>query len=44
MLIGILEVRWGGGGNILIEAGEWGGGMGCGIVRRWTGRGIKFGV
>ena len=31
MLIGILEVIWGGGGNILIEAGEWGGGIGEGL-------------
>ena len=28
----------GGGGRV------WGGGMGCGIVRGWTRRGIKYGA
>lgn len=29
-------------GDILVETGGQGGGMGCGTIRRWTGRGIKF--
>jgi len=30
--------------DILLETGVWGGGMGCGTVRGWSGRGIKYGV
>jgi hypothetical protein len=40
---GSFEVRWGGvgSGDILIETGRWGGGMGCGTVRGCAGRGMK---
>lgn len=31
-----------GGGDILTETGEWGGIMGCGTVRGWTGGGDKI--
>jgi hypothetical protein len=30
--------------DILEETGGWSGGMGCGTVGGWTGRGIKSGV
>jgi hypothetical protein len=35
-----------GSGDILMETGggKQGGGMGCGTVRGWTERGIKYGV
>jgi hypothetical protein len=34
---GSLEVRWGGGGDIHMETGSWGGGTGYGTVRGRTG-------
>jgi hypothetical protein len=34
-------VGWGCSGDILMEAGGWGEGMGCGTVEGWTRRGIK---
>jgi hypothetical protein len=34
-------VRWGGGGDILMETERWAGSVGCGIVRGWTRRAIK---
>jgi hypothetical protein len=34
---GRLEVKWGGGGDIYVETGEWARGMGYGTVRGWTG-------
>jgi hypothetical protein len=38
-------VGWGmGGEGILVVAGGQGGGMGCGTVGGWTGRGMKSGV
>jgi hypothetical protein len=39
-----LEVRCGGGGGIHVETERWGGGMGCGTVKGWTGGGMKYGV
>jgi hypothetical protein len=39
---GSSEVRWGEGGDILVEMGGWGGGMGCGTVRGWIGEGNKI--
>jgi hypothetical protein len=40
---GSLEVRWG--GDIHVETGEWGGGMGYGTIGGWTVEGgIKYGV
>jgi hypothetical protein len=33
---GNLEVRWGVGGDIPVDTGVWGGGMGCGTVNGWT--------
>jgi hypothetical protein len=42
---GSLEVRWGGSvgvWNIHMETGVWGGGMGYGTARGWTGRGDKI--
>jgi hypothetical protein len=43
---GSLEVWWVGvgGRDILVVTEVWGGGMGCGTVRGWTGKGIKPGV
>ena len=40
------RVGLGGVGDILVETGHvvGGGGMGCGTVRGWTGRGIKSGL
>ena len=40
-----LEVSWGEGGDIHMETGGWGGGVGCGTVGRmeWE-EGIKSGV
>ena len=35
-------VRWGGGGDILMETERWAGSVGCGIVRGWTGRAINL--
>jgi hypothetical protein len=32
-----LEVMWHGGGDIHVETGGWGGGMGCGAVGGWMG-------
>jgi hypothetical protein len=37
--LGNLEVRWDGGGDIHMETGLWGGGMGCVTVGEWVGRG-----
>ena len=34
---GNLLVRWGGGGDIHVETGVWGEGMGCGTVGGWMG-------
>jgi hypothetical protein len=31
-------------GDFLVETGKWKGGMGCGTVRGWSWRGIKYGV
>jgi hypothetical protein len=41
-----LQVRCGGDEDIHVETGTWGGGMGCGTHRGWTGveEGIKYGV
>jgi hypothetical protein len=39
---GGLEVRWGGGWDIHVETGGWGGGVGCGTVIGQMGGGNKI--
>jgi hypothetical protein len=42
--LGSLEVMWcgGGGGDILMEKGGWGGGMDCNTFGGWKGEGNKI--